>query len=86
MLLKYLIQTGATHYYAQLGHPDKGHAIKGFVVCYIVWLESKIYGMGLWTSARCIGLVPCCDQDGYQAQIPQHPIDTCRYIKIHTLR
>ncbi len=26
-------QTGATHYYAQLGLPDKGRAIKGLVVC-----------------------------------------------------
>ena len=28
-----LPQTGATHYHAQLGLPDKGRAIKGFVVC-----------------------------------------------------
>ncbi len=33
-------QTGATHYYTQLGLPDKGHAIKGLVVCYPVRLES----------------------------------------------
>ncbi len=26
-------QTGTTHYHAQLGLPDKGHAIKGLVVC-----------------------------------------------------
>ena len=26
-------QTGAIHYYAQLGLPDKGRAIKGLVVC-----------------------------------------------------
>ena len=26
-------QTGVTHYYAQLGLPDKGRAIKGLVVC-----------------------------------------------------
>ncbi len=32
---------------------------------------SIIYGMGLWT-----GLVPCCGQDSYRAQVPQHPIDT----------
>ena len=25
------------------------------------------------------GLVPCFGQDGYQAQVSQHPIDTCRY-------
>ena len=33
-------QTGATQYRAQLGLPDKGHAIKGFVVCYARDLES----------------------------------------------
>ena len=27
-------QTGETQYYAQLELPDKGHAIKGLVVCY----------------------------------------------------
>ena len=37
---------------------------------------AMIYGMGLWTSARCMGLVPCCGQDGYQAQLLQHTIDT----------
>ena len=32
-------QTGATHYHAQLGLPDKGRAIKGLVVCNIWDLE-----------------------------------------------
>ena len=27
------LQTGATHYHAQLGLQDKGRAIKGLVVC-----------------------------------------------------
>ncbi len=27
------LKTGATHYHAQLGLPDKGRAIKGLVVC-----------------------------------------------------
>ncbi len=27
-------QTGGNHYYAQLGLPDKGRAIKELVVCY----------------------------------------------------
>ena len=31
-------QTGVTHYHVQLELPDKGRAIKGLVVCYIVWL------------------------------------------------
>ena len=25
---------------------------------------------GLWTSARCVGLVHCCGKDSYQAQVP----------------
>ncbi len=39
---------------AQLGLPDKGHAIKWRVVCNVVWLGSMIYGMFLWTNARCV--------------------------------
>ncbi len=45
--------TGVTHFHAQLGLLDKGRAIKGMVVYYILWLGSLIYGMGLWTSAKC---------------------------------
>ncbi len=73
------LQKGATYYHAQLEHPDKVRAIQGLVVCYVVWLESMIYGMGLLTSARCVGRVPCYGQDGYQVQLLQHPIDICRY-------
>ncbi len=75
-----LVPNCTTHYHAPLGLSDKGLAIKGLVVCYAVWLGSMIYGMGLCTSARSVGLVPCCGQDGYRAQEPQHPIDTYRYI------
>ena len=60
-------QTGETCYHAQLRHPDKGRAIKRLFVCYVVWLGYIISRMGLWNSARCVGLVPCCGQDGYQA-------------------
>ena len=35
-------ETGATHYYEQLGLPDKGRAIKGLTVCLLA------------TSERCI--------------------------------
>ena len=31
------------------------------------------------------GLIPCCGQDGYQAQELQHHIDTCRYNTIQAL-
>ncbi len=38
--------TGATHYHAQLGLPDKGCAIKELVVCSIVRLGSIYEGNG----------------------------------------
>ncbi len=68
-------QAGAIHYHAQLGLPDKDRVIKGLVVCYIVWLGS-IY-MEWVIGHICVMfayLVPCCGQDGYQSQVPQHPI------------
>ena len=68
-------QTGVTQYQAQLGLSDKDRTIKGLVVCYVVWLGSIIYDMGLWTSARCVGMVPCYGQDGFRAQVLQHPVD-----------
>ncbi len=46
---------------------------KSDVYLLVVWLGSMIYGMSLWTSARCLGLFPGCGQDGYQAQVPQQP-------------
>ncbi len=53
---------------------------KGWLLCSYVWLWSMIYGMGVWTnSARCDGCVPCFSQDGNQAQVLHHPIDSCRY-------
>ncbi len=39
------LQTGATHYPAQLGLLDKCRSIKGFVVCFVEWLGSMIYWM-----------------------------------------
>ncbi len=33
-------KTGATHYHAQLGLPDKGRAIKGLVISYSWDLEA----------------------------------------------
>ena len=75
-------QTSTAQYHAQLGLPDKGRAMKGMVVCHVVWLESRIYWMGLWTSARC---VICNGQDGYRAQVPQHPIDSYRYIHTYMI-
>ncbi len=54
--------------HAQLGLQDKGQAIIGYVVCYVVWLGS-MKGMSVRSSARCRDLVPCCGQDGYRAQV-----------------
>ena len=47
-------QTGETHYHTKLGFPDKGLHSKGWFYCYVVWLEFMIYGIGLWTNARCV--------------------------------
>ena len=66
-------QTGVTHYHAQLGLPHKGGAIKELVLSYIVWIRSM---KGLRTCARCVGMVPCCGQNGYLAQVPQQPKET----------
>ena len=65
------LQTVATQYRVQLGLPDKRRALKELVVCYVVWLWSMIYGMGL---------VPYCSQFNYRAQVLQHPRDYNRYI------
>ena len=37
--------TCETHYYAQLGLPEKSCAIKGFFVCFIVW---EGHAQGAW--------------------------------------
>ena len=62
-------ETGATHYNAQLGLTDKGRPIKGLVV-YCVLRLGSMKGIGFRSCARCAGLVPCCGQDGYRAQLP----------------
>ncbi len=63
-------QTGATHYYSQLGHPDKVCTIKGLIVCYVICLGSMDGSLD-----KVRGLFPCCGQYGYRAQVPQYPID-----------
>ncbi len=42
---------------------------KAWMSAAVVWLGSKIFGIGIWTSARCVCQVPCCGQDGYQDQV-----------------
>ena len=68
-------QTGATHYHAQLGPPDKSRAIKGLVVC---WSMARINDLwdGSMNKRKERSLVPCCGQNGNRAQVPQHPIDS----------
>ncbi len=45
--------TGAFHYHAQLGLPDKSRTIQRFVVCYVVWRGSMgwVFGkaQGAWS-------------------------------------
>ncbi len=41
---------------------------------YDIWDGSLDQAQGTW-----VGLVPCCAQDSYRAQVTQQPIDTCRY-------
>ena len=36
-----------THYHAHLGLPDQGCAIKGLVVCFVVWLGSMVRSLAL---------------------------------------
>ena len=52
-------KTGATHYHAQLGLPDKGRVIKGLVVC---WSMAKINDLwdGSMDKRKVRGPVPCC--------------------------
>ncbi len=49
-------QAGATHYHIQLGLPDKGHANKGLVVCFVVllgfireWVLGLAQGAWVWS-------------------------------------
>ena len=77
-------KTGTTLYNALLELRDKGRAIKRFVVCYVVWLGPMIYGMGVWSNARCVGVFPCCGQSGWLlSSSTATPPDTYRYIS-HT--
>ncbi len=50
-------KTGATHYHAQLGLPDKSRAIKGLVVC---WSMARINDLwdGSMDKRKVRGLVP----------------------------
>ncbi len=45
---------------------------------YDKWDGSLDPPQGTW-----VGLVPCCGQDSYRAQVTQQPIDTSRYNTTH---
>ena len=47
----------------------------GCLLCSI----ARFYDLWNETSTRCVGMVPCHGKDGYQAQVLQDPIDTCRF-------
>ena len=48
-------QTGATHYHAQSGLPDKCRAIKELVVCNSLDL---VFGPAKWSGPRLLSTVP----------------------------
>ncbi len=57
-------------------------------ICYIIFrilcfCMAKINDLcdGSMDQRKVRGLVPCCDQDGYRAQVPQHPIDSYNIFK-----
>ena len=72
-------QTGATHYHAKFGLPDKVRAIIGLVVCFVAM--ARINELLSLNKRKVRGLVPYCDWDGYPGQVLQHPIDL--YNKYH---
>ncbi len=51
-------KTGATQYHAQLGLSDKGRAVKGLVVCYLLLLYDL--WVGYLDKLKVRGLVPFC--------------------------
>ncbi len=70
-------KTGATHYNAQFGLPDKGRSIKGWFFCYVICYD-------LWDGSlemrKVRGLVTCCGQNCNRNQLPQHPKVSYKYI------
>ncbi len=77
-------QVGATQYHAQLEHTSSQDSCNQGVGCLLSSM-AKINDESL-DKLKVRGLVPCCGQDDYRAQIPHHPIDSYRLIHtdIHT--
>ena len=75
-----LPQTGATHYHVKLGQKSFNQRF-GCLLCSM----ARIYNQwdGSLDKRKVSDLVVhCCCQDGYRAQVPQHPIYSSRYIFI----
>ncbi len=70
-------KTAAFHYHAQLGLSCKGRAINRLVVCYVVWLRSR---MGFWTSARSVVWSLVEVRMAIELKYRNTPIDSYKYI------
>ncbi len=66
------------HFHAHLGLPDKGCAIKVLVATIVCFSMAKINDLwdGSMDQRKVRGLVPCCGQDGYRVQVPQHLMES----------
>ncbi len=49
------------------------------------WLSARFNDLwdGYFEKRKVRGLIPCCGKDGFWAQVPEHPIDTSRYISLN---
>ncbi len=56
----------------QVNTTGKGRAIKGLVVFRSIARINDLW-VGSMEKRKVRGLVPCCGQDGYRAQVPKHP-------------
>ena len=56
----------------------------GYLLCSMARINVLWYGS--LDKCRVRGLVPCCSQDGYRAQVPQHSIDLYRYKQISSTK
>ena len=68
-------KTGATHFHAQLGLPDKVCAIKGLVVSYLCCSMANINDQwyGSMDKPKVRNLVPWCGQDGIELKYRNTP-------------
>ncbi len=69
-------QAGSTHYHVCTVRTGFKGLLSATVCCSLDKFDD------LWDGSmdqlKVRGVFPCCGQDGYQAQVLQHPIDTCR--------